>query len=383
MNDGAILFAQGNEACVRGALYAGLHFFAGYPITPSTEIAELLSTELPCLEGKFIQMEDEIASLCAVCAASIAGNKAMTATSGPGFSLMQEALGYAIMGEIPCVVTSVQRGGPSTGLPTKVAQGDVNQSRWGVHGDHAIIVLTASSVQDVFSVTVEGFNMAETYRTPVILLFDEVVGHMRERLEMPEPGELPVVERLRTSVKAGVNYYPYLPTEDGRLPLSHLGGSHRSNVTGLYHDIWGFPTEQPEAVNKLLYHLVDKIESKATEIARWKEYFLDDAQQVFVSYGSSARSALHLVHTLRGKGIRAGLLELQTLWPFPSELVRERTEKARTVYVVEMNMGHMAAQVRQNVKSPDRVFLVNRVDGQLITPTDISRVMRVIEGRGF
>ncbi len=234
MNDGAILFAQGNEACVRGALYAGLNFFAGYPITPSTEIAELLSTELPRLEGKFIQMEDEIASLCAVCAASIAGNKAMTATSGPGFSLMQEALGYAIMGEIPCVVTSVQRGGPSTGLPTKVAQGDVNQSRWGVHGDHAIIVLTASSVQDVFSVTVEGFNMAETYRTPVILLFDEVVGHMRERLEMPEPGELPVVERLRTSVKAGVNYYPYLPREDGRLPMSDFGGSHRYNVTGLY-----------------------------------------------------------------------------------------------------------------------------------------------------
>ena len=165
--------------------------------------------------------------------------------------------------------------------------------------------------------------------------------------------------------------------------MSDFGGSHRYNVTGLYHDIWGFPTEQPEAVNKLLYHLVDKIESKATEIARWKEYFLDDAQQVFVSYGSSARSALHLVHTLRGKGIRAGLLELQTLWPFPSELVRERTEKARTVYVVEMNMGHMAAQVRQNVKSPDRVFLVNRVDGQLIMPTDISRVMRVIEGRGF
>ena len=190
------------------------------------------------------------------------------------------------MGEIPCVVTSVQRGGPSTGLPTKVAQGDVNQARWGVHGDHAIIVLTASSVQDVFAMTVEGFNMAETYRTPVILLFDEVVGHMRERLDMPEPGELPVVERLRTSVKAGVNYYPYLPREDGRLPMSDFGGVHRYNVTGLYHDIWGFPTEQPEAVNKLLYHLVDKIEAKAAEIARWKEYFLDDAQQVFVSYGS-------------------------------------------------------------------------------------------------
>ena len=368
-----ILFTQGNEACVRGALYAGLRFFAGYPITPSTEVAELLSEELPHVGGRFIQMEDEISSLCAVCAASVAGDKAMTATSGPGFSLMQEALGYAIMGEIPCVVTSVQRGGPSTGLPTKVAQGDVNQARWGVHGDHAIIVLTASSVQDVFAMTVEGFNMAETYRTPVILLFDEVVGHMRERLDMPEPGELPVVERLRTSGKAGVNYYPYLPREDGRLPMSDFGGVHRYNVTGLYHDIWGFLTEQPEAVNKLLYHLVDKIEAKAAEIARWKEYFLDDAQQVFVSYGSAARSALHLVHTL----------ELQTLWPFPAELVRDRTEGARNVYVVEMNMGHIMAQVRQAAWKPDRVFLVNRVDGQLITPTDIGKVMRVIEGRGF
>ena len=379
-----ILFTQGNEACVRGALYAGLRFFAGYPITPSTEVAELLSEELPHVGGRFIQMEDEISSLCAVCAASVAGDKAMTATSGPGFSLMQEALGYAIMGEIPCVVTSVQRGGPSTGLPTKVAQGDVNQARWGVHGDHAIIVLTASSVQDVFAMTVEGFNMAETYRTPVILLFDEVVGHMRERLDMPEPGELPVVERLRTSVKAGVNYYPYLPREDGRLPMSDFGGVHRYNVTGLYHDIWGFPRNSPRPSTSSFTTLwTDKIEAKAAEIARWKEYFLDDAQQVFVSYGSAARSALHLVHTLRGKGIRAGLLELQTLWPFPAELVRDRTEGARNVYVVEMNMGHIMAQVRQAAWKPDRVFLVNRVDGQLITPTDIGKVMRVIEGRGF
>ena len=375
-----ILFTQGNEACVRGALYAGLRFFAGYPITPSTEVAELLSEKLPHVGGRFIQMEDEISSLCAVCAASVAGDKAMTATSGPVFRSCRSPW-LRDHGEIPCVVTSVQRGGPSTGLPTKVAQGDVNQARWGVHGDHAIIVLTASSVQDVFAMTVEGFNMAETYRTPVILLFDEVVGHMRERLDMPESGELPVVERLRTSVKAGVNYYPYLPREDGRLPMSDFGGVHRYNVTGLYHDIWGFPTEQPEAVNKLLYHLVDKIEAKAAEIARWKEYFLDDAQQVFVSYGSAARSALHLVHTLRGKGIRAGLLELQTLWPFPAELVRDRTEGARNVYVVEMNMGHIMAQVRQAAWKPDRVFLVNRVDGQLITPTDIGKVMRVIEGR--
>ena len=376
-------FVQGNEACVRGALYAGLKFFAGYPITPSTEMAELLSEQLPKCGGHFIQMEDELASMCAIIGASVTGSKAMTATSGPGFSLMQEALGYAVMAEIPCVVASVQRGGPSTGLATKVAQGDVNQARWGTHGEHSIIALTASSIQDVFAMTVEAFNMAETYRTPVILLFDEVIGHMREKLKVPEEGELAVVSRLRTSVRQGVNYHPYLPREDGRLPMSDFGGVHRYNVTGLYHDIWGFPTEKPEAVERLLYHLVEKIETKADEIARYRTYYMDDAKTVFISYGSSARSTLHLVTTLRGKGIRAGFLELQTLWPFPANLVRAFAEQARHVYVVEMNMGQVCAQVRQAVTRPDDVFLINRVDGQLITPTDIGRVMRVVEGRAF
>ena len=304
--NGKECFVQGNEACVRGALYAGLKFFAGYPITPSTEMAELLSELLPRHGGHFVQMEDELASMCAVIGASVTGCKSMTATSGPGFSLMQEALGYAVMAEIPCVVASVQRGGPSTGLATRVAQGDVNQARWGTHGEHSIIALTASGIQDVFSITVEAFNMAETYRTPVILLFDEVVGHMREKLLLPVEGEVPVVSRLRTAVKQGVNYHPYLPREDGRLPMSDFGGVHRYNVTGLYHDIWGFPTEKPEEVEKLLYHLVEKIETRADEIARWREYFLDDAKLVFISYGSAARSVLHLVTTLRGKGIRAG-----------------------------------------------------------------------------
>ena len=383
MSTPEIRFVQGNEACVRGALYAGLRFFAGYPITPSTEVAEHLAEQLPRVGGHFIQMEDEIASMCAVCGASLAGEKAMTATSGPGFSLKQEALGYAIMAEIPCVVANVQRGGPSTGLPTKVAQGDVNQARWGVHGDHSIIALTASSVQDVFEITIEAFNMAETYRTPVILLFDEVVGHMREKLVVPPAGVLPVVERLHTEVKAGVNYHPYLPREDGRLPMSDFGGVHRYNVTGLFHDIWGFPTENPEQVDKLIHHLVDKIENRAQELARWKEYYLEDAEHVIISYGSSARSARHLVETRRAKGDRIGLLELQTLWPFPAHLVREKTVRAKNVFVVEMNMGQMLAQVKQVVQRPDRVFLVNRMDGHLVTPTDIGKVMRVIEGRGF
>jgi len=383
MSQQDILFVQGNEACVRGALYAGLRFFAGYPITPSTEVAEHLAEQLPRVGGKFIQMEDEIASMCAVCGASLAGSKAMTATSGPGFSLKQEAIGYAVMAEIPCVVVNVQRGGPSTGLATKVAQGDVNQARWGTHGDHSIIVLTASSIQDVFQITVEAFNMAETYRTPVILLFDEVIGHMREKLVVPAAGELPVVERLHTEVQAGVNYYPYLPREDGRLPMSDFGGVHRYNVTGLYHDIWGFPTENPEQVSKLVYHLVDKIENRAHLLARWKEYYLEDAEHVIISYGSSARSARHLVETRRSKGDRIGLLELQTLWPFPAQLVREKTAHARNIFVAEMNMGQITTQVKQVVQRPDRVFLVNRMDGLMLNPTDIGKVMRVIEGRGF
>lgn len=380
---GEIRFVQGNEACVRGALYAGVRFFAGYPITPSTEIAEHLSEELPRVGGRFVQMEDEIASMCAVCGASLAGSKAMTATSGPGFSLKQEALGYAIMAEIPCVIVDVQRGGPSTGLPTECSQGDVMQARWGTHGDHAIIALTASSIQDVFSMTVEAFNLAETYRTPVVLLFDEVIGHMREKLEIPAPGVLPVVERLHTDVPEGVNYHPYLPREDGRLPMSDFGGVHRYNVTGLHHDIWGFPTQNATQIVKLNYHLYDKIENRAHILARWKEYFLEDAEQILVSYGSSARSARHLVEGRRAKGDRIGLLELQTLWPFPAQLVREKTAHAKSVFVVEMNMGQICAQVKNVVANPDRVFLVNRMDGKLVTPTDIGQIMRVIEGRGY
>jgi len=375
-------FVQGNEACVEAALYAGLDFFAGYPITPSTEIAELLAYRLPQSGGKFIQMEDEIASLCAIIGASLTGRKAMTATSGPGFSLMQEALGYAIMTEIPCVIANVQRGGPSTGIPTHVSQGDVNQARWGTHGDHAIIALTASNHQDVFAMTVEAFNLAETYRTPVILLLDEVVGHMREKLIVPAPGEIPLVDRLRTSVKEGVDYHPYLPREDGRLPMSDFGGVHRYNVTGLVHDMWGFPSTDPQVVHGLLRHLVDKLENRATKIARYKEYHLEDAEIVMISYGSSARSALHVVENRRQRGERMGLLELQTLWPFPSEIVRQKCAHAKSVVVVEMNMGQIMQSVKLAVAQPERVFLANRIDSNFITPNDIMNILRIIQGKG-
>ena len=380
---GAIKFVQGNEACVYGAIYAGLDFYAGYPITPSTEIAELLSERLPRQGSKFIQMEDEIASICAIIGASLTGHKVMTATSGPGFSLMQEALGYAAMAEIPCVIVNVQRGGPSTGIPTHVSQGDVNQARWGTHGDHSIVTLTASNHQDVFAMTVEAFNIAETYRTPVVLLFDEVVGHMREKLVLPEVGDLQLVERLRTSVRDGVDYHPYLPREDGRLPMSDFGGVHRYNVTGLYHDMWGFPSDKPDIVHGLIRHLVDKIENNAHALAHYKEHRLKDAEYVLISYGSSARSALHVVDHLRRRGQTIGLLELQTLWPFPAHVVRRYAKNAKFIGVVEMNMGQVLQAVKLAVDAPDQVFLINRVDGELITDADIKKTLRIIQGKGI
>ncbi len=377
-----IKFIQGNEVCVEGALYAGIDFFAGYPITPSTEIAEHMASRLPKIGRKFIQMEDEISSMCAIIGASLTGKKAMTATSGPGFSLMQEALGYAVMAEIPCVIVNVQRGGPSTGLPTGPSQGDVMQARWGTHGDHAIIALTASNHQDVFQMTVDAFNLAESYRTPVVLLLDEVIGHMREKLVIPMAKEQAVVGRLRTSVKAGIDYHPYLPREDGRLPMSDFGGEHRYNVTGLFHDMWGFPSSNPKIVHGLLRHLVDKIESNIGSITRMKEFYLKDARTILISYGASARSALHVVRNRRARGDRIGLIELQSLWPFPYTQVAEKCEQARQIVVVEMNMGQILQEVKKAVPDPERVMLANKIDGNFITPTDIRNILRLIQGKG-
>jgi 2-oxoglutarate/2-oxoacid ferredoxin oxidoreductase subunit alpha len=375
-------FIQGNEAIAQGALYAGLQFFAGYPITPSTEIAEILSEKLPKLGRKFLQMEDEISSMCAIIGASLTGLKVMTATSGPGFSLKQEAIGYAVMAEVPSVVVNVQRGGPSTGLPTGVAQGDVMQARWGTHGDHSIITLTASNLQDVFLMTIEAFNLAETYRTPVILLFDEVVAHMREKVEIPEAGEINVVERLHTSVPEGTNFHPYLTREDGRLPMSDFGGVHRYNVTGLVHDMWGFPSNDPKVAYDLLHHLVDKIENKADLLARYREHHTEDAEILLISFGSAARTALHLVEQRRQRGLKVGLLELQTLWPFPRQLVRRMCKGRSHVLVVEMNMGQVCQEVRKAVIRPERVYLANRFDGASIAPADILNVLNMIRGKG-
>jgi 2-oxoglutarate ferredoxin oxidoreductase subunit alpha len=230
--------------------------------------------------------------------------------------------------------------------------------------------------------TVHAFNLAEGYRTPVILLFDEVIGHMREKLEVPEPGEIQVVERLRTSVKAGVDYHPYLPREDGRLPMSDFGGEHRYNVTGLVHDMWGFPSDNPSVVHGLIRHLVDKIRNNVEAITRYKECYLDDARTILISYGCSARSALHVVENGRARGERIGLLELQSLWPFPHGLVEEKCANAHHILVVEMNTGQIVRSVKQSVHNPERVVLANRIDGQFITPTDIKNIVRLIQGKG-
>jgi 2-oxoglutarate/2-oxoacid ferredoxin oxidoreductase subunit alpha len=280
------------------------------------------------------------------------------------------------------VIVDVQRGGPSTGIPTHGSQGDINQARWGTHGDHAVIAMTASNHQDVFAVTVEAFNLAETYRTPVILLFDEVVGHMRERLQIPEPGAVPLVERLKTSVREGVDYHPYLPREDGRLPMSDFGGVHRYNVTGLFHDMWGFPSTEPRVVHGLLRHLIDKIENRTNSIARYKEYYLEDAEHLLISYGSAARSARHVVENRRLRGGKLGLMELQTLWPFPADIIREKCAHARSVIVVELNMGQMLREVKMAVDDPHKVFLANRIDSVFITPEDILNILRIIQGKG-
>jgi 2-oxoglutarate ferredoxin oxidoreductase subunit alpha len=379
---GQVKFLQGNEAVVEGALYAGLEFFAGYPITPSTEIAETLSDRLPKAGAKFIQMEDELASICAIIGASLAGSKAMTATSGPGFSLMQEGIGYAVMAEVPCVVVNVQRGGPSTGLPTAVAQGDVMQARWGTHGDHSIITLTASTLQDVLNMTVAAFNLAETFRTPVILLLDEVVAHMREKVEIPGRDELEVVGRLHTAQPEGVDYHPYLSREDGRLPMSDFGGVHRYNVTGLVHDMWGFPSNDSNVAYDLLHHLVDKLENRADQIARYQTYFTDDSEVLLISYGSAARSALHLVEQRRARGIKLALLELNSLWPFPRQTVRRFCRGRDQVVVVEMNRGQIYQEVMKAAPHPERVFLANRFDGTFISHDDIWRVLNLIQGQG-
>lgn len=371
------LLLQGNEAVVEAALSVGCSFYAGYPITPSTEIAEGLAARLPAVGGTFIQMEDEIASLAACLGASLAGAKAMTATSGPGFSLMQELIGYGCIAEIPVVIVNVMRGGPSTGLPTSPSQADVMQARWGTHGDHPIIVLTASSVREAFDQTVRAFNLSEKYRTPVILLLDEVVGHMREKVRLPARGAVERVDRIRPSMPPEW-YAPYDETNTGVPPMAAFGDGYRYHVTGLVHDRMGFPTQQKTEIVQGMNRLFRKIERGFREICVTEEIAAEDAEAVVVAYGSVARSAREAVEELRAQGKRAGLLRLQTLWPFPraafERILGPGTVKA--LLVCEMNRGQVYREVLRVARGRADVHKLVRNDGELITPAEIAKGLR-------
>jgi 2-oxoglutarate/2-oxoacid ferredoxin oxidoreductase subunit alpha len=365
----------GNHACALGALAAGCRFFAGYPITPSSEIAELLSRELPRNEGVFIQMEDEIASIAAIVGASLGGAKTMTATSGPGFSLMQENLGYAAMTETPCVIVNVMRGGPSTGMPTRPAQGDIMQARWGSHGDHPIIVVSPASVQEIYEETIRAFNLAEQFRTPVVILYDETVAHLMEMIEIPAPESITQVQRKWVD-GAAPNYLPYAETADHVPPMSRPGEGKRVHVTGLTHTPDGFPTQKPELADRALMRILDKIEKNRAEIEKVDEFQTADAEILIVAIGIVARAARSAVDVLRKEGVKVGLLRPVTLWPFPEAAVRAAAKRARVVLTPEMNTGQLIREVERLSDDPAKVVGLHRIDGEPIAPAEIAARIR-------
>ena len=365
-----IKLLQGNEACVHGAIYAGMNFFAGYPITPSTEIAEVSSELLPKNKGKFIQMEDEIAGMATTIGAAVAGAKAMTATSGPGFSLKQENIGYACITEIPCVIVNVQRHGPSTGLPTSPGQGDYMQAKWGTHGDHPVIALSPTTVREVFELTVKAFNFSEKYRTPVILLMDEVVGHLREKIEIPEAGELEIVPRKLPKV-APSEYKAYEFTEDLVPPMANFGSGYRYNITGLVHDETGFPTNSTKEAAKLIDRLMAKINNNLDDILIYEEGFAQEAETLFIAFGGIVRSVKEAVAILREQGHNVGYFAPKTVWPFPEQRLQEISKNKKNIFVAEMNLGQMIEPVMLAVEDKTIVKGINKANGEIISPEEI------------
>ena len=363
---------QGNQACAAGAIYAGCTFFGGYPITPSTEVAEEMSELLPTVGGKFIQMEDEIGAMASVIGASLTGAKALTATSGPGVSLKQELIGYACIAETPCVIINVMRGGPSTGMPTGPGQSDVMQARWGTHGDHAAIALVPESIQEIFTETVRAFNLAEKYRMPVQVLFDEIVGHMRERIVYPEPGELELIDRAAPTVSPE-DYKPYDSTKGMVPPLAAFGSDYKYHVTGLNKADDGFPTTKASLVDAEERRQIDKVEcaEARADIESNEEFMLEDADVVLWAYGSSARSARYAVNELRKQGIKAGLFRPITLWPFPEKRTAELAKQAKAIVVPEMNLGQMIHEVERVALGNCTIAGVHRVDGDPLNPGQI------------
>lgn len=367
-------FLQGNEACALAGINAGARFYAGYPISPASEIAEICSQLLPLHDGIYVQMEDEIGSIAAVIGAALGGMKAFTATSGPGFSLMQENIGFALMAEVPCVIINVQRFGPSTGIATRPAQGDVMAARWGTHGDHSIIVLSPSSVQECYDLTVEAFNLAERLRTPVIILTDAAVAHLREKINMTD--DLKLVERLKP-VGPVESYRPYAPGANGVPAISDYGDKYILRVTGLVHDEEGYPSADPQLADALIKRLADKIENFQHELPQPISYGNENAKIIVISYGISARAARQAVFIAVKEGLSAGMLQLRTLWPFPEEQVMKACSTAATVLVVEMNRGQIMERVKAcGLFPPRRIVSVTRTDTGIITPAQVLSAIR-------
>ena len=373
---GKTVLMQGNEACVEGALAAGMRLYAGYPITPSTEIAELSALRLPQEGGKFIQMEDDIA--CAI-GASVAGVKAMTATSGPGFSLKQENIGYACLAEIPMVIVDVQRCGPSTGMPTSPSQGDVMMARWGTHGDHPIIVISPSSVRETYTLAVRCFNLSEKYRTPVIFLMDEIIGHLREGMELPEPEELEVIDRPTVRYPEPKRL-PYHMKPGQLVPqMAPFGCGQRYNITGLIHDETGFPTNSTEEAAKLMDRLMRKISDNYDDIVQCERVSLDDAETVIICYGGTMRAAKSAMEQARTNGKKIGIFRPITIWPFPERELREICKTAKRMLVAEHNGGQILLEVERIVKGACAVDFIGRLNGTVITPQEILKKLEEAE----
>jgi len=362
---------QGNHACALAAIAAGCRFFGGYPITPSSEIAERMSHELPQVGGVFIQMEDEIASMAAVIGASMGGVKAMTATSGPGFSLKQENLGYATMTEVPCVIVNVMRGGPSTGMPTRPAQGDIMQARWGTHGDHPIIVLTPNSVKEIYDQTIRAFTLSEVLRTPVVVLYDETIGHLVETVDLPDPATVAQADRKWATGPADT-YLPYADTAGDGIPaMARPGEGYRSHTTGLTHGESGFPTQKPDEVAAMMQRLLGKFDGHRAIVDQYETLHADDADVLVVAIGITARAAHSAVRQARQRGVRAGLFRPVTLWPFPEQAFRDVAAGASKVLVAEMNAGQLSLEIERLCASPGKLAQITRVTGQPIGPAEI------------
>ena len=365
-----VAFLQGNEAAAHGALYAGCDFFAGYPITPSTEVSEVLSIELPKTGGKFLQMEDEIAAMAAILGASLAGAKVLTSTSGPGLSLKQELIGYGCIAEIPCVVYNVMRGGPSTGMPTGPSQSDVMCAKWGTHGDHPAICLVPASVQETYEEVIRAFNLSEKYRTPVMVMPDEIVAHMRERIVFPEPGEIEVVPRKSPTVPPE-QYKPYDTSFGDVPPLAAFGSGYKFHVTGLNKMQDGFPTTKAEIVQAEEERQVRKVDANVDDIVTFEEYLLEDADVVVVAYGSTSRSARYAVNVAREQGIKAGMFRIKTFWPFPDKQIKALASRVKGLVIPEMNLGMCSLELERCAQGKVPVLGIFRVDGEPINPDQI------------